>query len=92
MELLRYFPDKTFFQMAVLPFIMFRPNLHNKVLLKSYVNLKPRPPRDLGLQMDLQDFDVKFFDFSGGKPQQNLEKALSIFLVIVFGISRVDMA
>jgi hypothetical protein len=89
---LRYLPESWATQGESEPVSSFQPSLEMRARLTSLVFLKLRPPRDFGVQMEFQDFKVRFLDFEGGNPHQKFLKTLSSWLQMLFGRRKVLMA
>lgn len=89
LEFFRYLFVKNSFQRLCESLMRDQRNFMLWASLKSWQLLRPRPPRDFGVQIDLQDFGVNpFVDFLS-KPYQNFLNMLSLWVATVFGILRV---
>ena len=87
---LKYLDRRRFAQVLSAFEAINQPNLETKALLRSWAFLKPRPPKDLGLQMESQAFGYKWC-LESENPQNKSRSLASIWAQVFLGSWKEDI-
>jgi hypothetical protein len=84
----RYLPESHDTPSEFAPVRSFQPSLARKARFTSFIFLKPRPPRVLGVQREFQDFGERFLVSEKGKPHHKFLNDLSNWLKMLWEVKR----